>query len=141
MPVQQITLNFDNGPGEFADLLDLLGENDISVVAVSLANAGDDGIVRFVVSDPEKAMAVFRSHGYPCESSRVIAVETPNHPGGINAIFRSLKASHIKVNCLYSCLTRGGRSILIIEVEKANKATSALRKNWMHLVDKTFDSL
>jgi len=134
MPVRQISLSLDNTPGQFSTVIDFLGENGINVIAVSVADATDVSAVRIVVNDPDKAIGVLKSHGYPVKLKEVLGVEAPKHPGGLNAILRPLKVANINVNYLYTCLTRGDNTVLIVDVDKMEEAITVLRKNWVHIL-------
>lgn len=141
MPVRQISLSLDNTPGQFSTVIDFLGENGINVIAVSVADATDVSAVRFVANDPDKAINVLKSHGYSAKLKEVLAVEAPKHPGGLNAILRPLKVANINVNYLYTCLTRGDNTVLIVDVNRMEEAIKVLRKNWVHMLDEELYSM
>lgn len=141
MPVRQISLSLDNTPGQFSTVIDFLGENGINVIAVSVADATDVSAVRFVANDPDKAINVLKSHGYSAKLKEVLAVEAPKHPGGLNAILRPLKVASINVNYLYTCLTRGDNTVLIVDVSRMEEAIKVLRKNWVHMLDEELYSM
>jgi hypothetical protein len=112
-----------------------LGENGINIIALSVADTADISAVRFVANDPEKAANVLRSHGHSIKITDVLAVETPNHPGGLNAILKPLKEVSINVNYLYTCLGTGENTVLIVGVDKMAEAVEVLKKNWVHMYD------
>jgi len=141
MPVRQISLSLENTPGQFSTVIDFLGEDGINVIALSVADAADVSAVRFVASDPDKAISVLKSHGYSAKLKEVLAVEAPKHPGGLNAILRPLKAANINVNYLYTCMSRGDNTIFIVDVDKMDEATTVLRKNWVNLLDEELYSM
>ena len=68
-------------------------------------------------------------------------MEAPKHPGGLNAILRPLKAADINVNYLYTCLTRGDSTVLIVDVNKMEEARAALRQNWVNILDEELYSM
>jgi hypothetical protein len=39
--------------------------------------------VRFVVDDPVKAVNILKANGFSTKETDVLAVETPDHPGGL----------------------------------------------------------
>ena len=141
MAVRQISLSLDNTPGQFSMVIDFLAENGINVIAMSVADSADVSAVRFVANDPDKAIAVLKSHGYSVKLKEVLAVEAPKHPGGLNAILRPLKAADINVNYLYTCLTRGDSTVLIVDVNKMEEARAALRQNWVNILDEELYSM
>jgi hypothetical protein len=135
MPVKQISVSLENVPGKLSEVSDYLGDNGINIIALSVADTADISAVRFVANDPEKAVNVLKSHGYSVKMSEVLAVEAPNHPGGLNAVLRPLKEMKINVNYLYTCLGRGENTVLIVGVDKMEEADQVLKKNWVHMYD------
>lgn len=135
MPVKQISVSLENIPGKLSEMSDYLGENGINIIAISVADTADISAIRFVASDPEKAANVLKSHGYPIRITEVLAVEAPNHPGGLNAVLKPLKEVSINVNYLYTCLGRGENTVLIVGVDKMEEAIQVLKKNWVHMYD------
>jgi hypothetical protein len=135
MPVKQISVSLENVPGKLSEVSDHLGANGINIIALSVADTADISAVRFVANDPEKAANVLKSHGYAIKMSDVLAVETPNHPGGLNAVLRPLKEVSINVKYLYTCLGTGEKTVLIVGVDKMDEAIQVLKKNWVHMYD------
>ena len=135
MPVKQIVVTLENVPGKLSEVSDYLGENGINIIALSVVDTADVSAVRFVADNPEKAVNVLTSHGYVTRVNEVLAVETPNHPGGLNAVLKPLKEVAINVNYLYTCLGTGEKTVLIMGVDKMDEAIQVLKKNWVHMVD------
>ena len=135
MSVKQISVSLENMPGKRSEVSEYLGENGVNIIALSVADTADISAIRFVANDPEKAANVLKSHGYSIRMTDVLAVETPNHPGGLNAILKPLKEVSINVNYLYTCLGTGEKTVLIVGVDKMEEATQVLRKNWVHMFD------
>ena len=116
MPVKQIIVTLDNVPGKLSEVSDYLGENGINIIALSVVDTADVSAVRFVANNPDKAVNILTSHGYVIRMNDVLAVETPNHPGGLNAVLKPLKEVSINVNYLYTCLGTGEKTVLIMGV-------------------------
>ncbi len=135
MSVKQISVSLENTPGKLSEVSDFLGENGINIIALSVADTADISAVRFVANDPDKAVNVLKSHGYSVRVTEVLAVGTPNHPGGLNAVLKPLKEQNINVLYLYTCLGRGGNTVLIIGVDKMEEAVQVLKKNWVQMYD------
>ena len=141
MPVKQISVSLENVPGKLSEVSDYLGENGINIIALSIADTADISAVRFVANDPQKAINVLRTHGYSIKTTDVLAVEAPNHPGGLNAILKPLKEVSVNVSYLYTCLGAGEKTVLIVGVDKMDEAIQVLRKNWVHMFDEELYTL
>ncbi len=133
MAIKQISINLENLPGTLMDVSERLGVEGINIRAISVAEADKTSAVRFVTDNPAKTMNVLRSHGYAVVETDVIAVEVPDHPGGLLAVLKPLKAAKINVIYLYPFLGRGesGQAIIILAVDKTQEAINVLKKNWV----------
>lgn len=133
MPVKQVSVSLDNVPGKFLAISEYLGAEGINIRAISVADTSDISMVRFVTDDPKKTVDVLKSHGYALKETEVIPVEVPDHPGGLQAILKPLKATNINVLFFYPFLGRGesGQPIVILGVDKTAEALNVLEKNWV----------
>jgi hypothetical protein len=142
MFVKQISVSLENIPGKFLEISECLGEEGVNIRAISVADTSDMSTVRFVADDPKKAANVLKSHGYSIRETDVLAVETPDHPGGLKAVLKPLKEANINVLYLYPYLGRAtDQPIIIIGVDKTKKALEILKKNWVHAFGKEVYSL
>jgi hypothetical protein len=134
MSVMQISISLENAPGKFLAISEFLGAEGINIRAISVADTSDISTVRFVTDNPQKTVNVLRSHGYSLKETEVLAVEVPDHPGGLQAVLKPLKAADINVLYLYTYLGRGesGQPIVIVGVNKTTEAMEVLKKNWVH---------
>ena len=136
MAVKQISVVLDHQPGALSKVSDLLGRENINLGAMTLADAGDTAIVRFIAADPVKATQVLKNAGYHVKECDVIAVETPDHPGGLNAVLRPLAQAGINVVYLYPFLRRlGDKAILIFRTDDIPKAEQILKDNWIQTLE------
>ena len=133
MSVKQISVSLENMPGKLLDVSQLLGAEGINIRAISVADTADISTVRFVSDDPGKTINVLKSHGYSVKETEVIAVEVPDHPGGLRAVLKPLKGAKVNVLYFYPYLGRGesGQAIVILGVDKTEKAIEILKKNWV----------
>ena len=143
MTVKQISVSLENVPGKFLDVSECLGAEGINIRAISVADTSDVSTVRFVADDPEKSTNVLRSLGYSIKETDVIAVEVPDHPGGLQAMLKPLKGANINVHYLYPYLGRGesGQPIVILGVDRTEEAARILKKNWVHTFGKEIYTL
>ncbi len=132
MVIKQLSVSLDNIPGTFSTVSEILGREGVNIRAISVADTSDISTVRFVVDDPEKAKNILIGNGYNPKETDVLAVETPDHPGGVNAVLKPLKAAGINVHYLYPHLGRiNNNAIVILGVDKTEEAQKVLAQNWV----------
>jgi len=143
MCLRQISISLENAPGQFLTVSECLGAEGINIRAISVADTSDVSTVRFATDNPEKTANVLRSHGYTVKETEVLAVEVPDHPGGLQAVLKPLKGANVNVHYLYPYLGRGesGQPIIIIGVDKTEKALEVLKRNWVHTFGKEICAL
>lgn len=135
MFIKQISVSLDNVPGALSQVSEILGNEGVNIRAVSVADTADISTVRFVVDEPSKAINILNTNGYSVKETDVLAVETPDHPGGLNAVLKPLKEGNINVHYLYPFLGRvSDQAIVILGVDKTDEAEKVLQQNWVHTV-------
>jgi hypothetical protein len=137
MSVKQISISLDNVYGKLLAVSQWLGLEGINIRAVSVADTSDISTVRFVTDDPAKTINVLKSKGYAVKETDVIAVEVPDHPGGLQTILKPLNAAKINVLYLYPFLGKSdkGQSIVILGVDKTEDSVKVLKDNWVRTFD------
>ncbi len=135
MFIKQLSVSLDNIPGVLSRLSEILGNEGVNIRAISVADTTDISTVRLVVDEPTKAINILKSNGYSVKETDVLAVETPDHPGGLNAVLKPLKDNNINVHYLYPYLGRvSEQAIVILGVDKMEEAEKVLRDNWVRTV-------
>jgi hypothetical protein len=141
-PIKQISIILENSPGALSKVSDILGKEGINIGAISLAETTESSVIRLITDNPAKTEQILLSNGYTTRSSEVIAIETPDHPGGLNAVLKPLAAAGINVHYLYPFLRRfEDNAILIFRVSDTAKAIEVLKDNYIAIVDDTIYSL
>jgi hypothetical protein len=137
MFIKQISIVLDNVPGAMSNVSEILGREGVNIRAISVADTSDISTVRFVVDDPIKALNILKANGFSTKETDVLAVETPDHPGGLNAVLKPLKTANINVHYLYPHLGRvGDQAVVILGVDKLEEAQNVLQQNWVKTLGK-----
>ena len=137
MVITQLSVSLDNVPGALSNVSEILGREGVNIRAISVADTSDISTVRFVVDDPVKARNILKANAYAPRETGVLAVETPDHPGGLVAVLRPLKNAGINVHYLYPHLGRvSGNAIVILGVDRTEEAQKVLEQNWVHTLGK-----
>lgn len=128
MLIKQLTVFLQNQPGRLEDLTQTLSDLHVNISALSLAEAEDYGIVRMVVSDPEKAEEQLKAANFSVKTTEVIGIEMPDVPGTLHDILKLWSSSGINVVYMYG-YSDSGVARLIIKVNELKKAMTLLEKD------------
>lgn len=128
MSVKQISVFLENRSGRLYELADLLGKNGINMIALTVAETEDYGVVRVIADNTEKAVKVLKDNGFTVSEAEVIAVVVPDKPGGLASVLKILKEKDMNIEYLY-CFSGllPQTAVDVMKVEDIELAENALR--------------
>lgn len=130
MQVEQISVFLENKTGRLAEVTRCLAVANVNIRALSLADTSDFGILRLIVNDPAKAKNALRESGFTVGVNTVVAVEVPDHPGGLDKILTLLQESDINVEYMYAYVRPlSNQAVLIFRFDKPEDALKVMQGN------------
>ena len=127
MFVKQVSIFLENTKGSLKKVTALLRDNGIDLIALSIADTRDFGILRTIVSDTDRAVEIIREAGYAAKLTDVLAVAVPDRPGGLPDVLERLDGAGIAIEYLDSFVrTRGDHALIIFRVEELERASGVL---------------
>ena len=103
------------------------------MTALSIADTSEFGIIRVVVSDPEKALQILKEHNFSVNLTDVVCLMTENQPGALARALELLSAERISIEYMYA-FSIGERAFIIMKTEDINRTIELLRKNNIELL-------
>jgi hypothetical protein len=133
MPIPQVSVYLDNRPGSLSEAMAQLDKNQIKIFALSIADAGEFGLVRLISEDPAKATKVLEDVDYNLAKSRknteVTAVFMGNEDK-ISKITKILADGSINIEYAYSSAVHvDGKIALILRASDVENAEKILKAN------------
>ena len=125
MAVKQVTVFIGNKEGRIEKVTEILKENKINISSLSLAESVDFGLLRLIVSDPEKAKDALKSEGLSARLSDVIAVQISNEPGSLHDLLTALMDFNIEYMYVLSVVDTASMIMMIKDYEAAETVIRA----------------
>ncbi len=133
--VKQLSVFLENTRGRLSQMTKVLQDAGIDILALSIADTTNFGILRTIVSDEQKAVSELKAAGYTVNLNDVIAVAVPDHPGGLSGVLDILVENDVSVEYLYSFVRKPKESALIIfKVDDVALAVKSLTENDVELL-------
>jgi hypothetical protein len=133
MVVHQLSVFLENKSGRLTEVLEVLGEENIRITALSVADTTEFGILRLIVSDPEKAKTLLKEHSFTVNLTEVISVMAPNEAKSYAQVLKILSDKEISVEYTYA-FSVGDKSIIILRCSNTEDAITELKKHEMDLL-------
>ncbi len=133
MIIQQLSVFLENKSGRLTEVLETLGKENIRITALTVADTTEFGILRLIVSDPEKARGILKEQMFTVNMTGVISVSAPDTAKDYAKVLKILSDKDISVEYTYA-FTTGRRSVIILRCSNNEKAIEALKDNEMDLL-------
>ena len=126
--LKQLSIYAENKKGVMQNITGILKNEDINILGSVTNDSAEYGIVRMVVSDPDKAKEALIAAGYLCHVIDVIGVEVEDKTGNLNDLLLTLKDSNVSVDYLYLSFNRdSGKPIMVFHTEDTMEVRTCLK--------------
>lgn len=137
MFIKQVSVFLENTKGTLREVTQLLGENEINLLALSVADTSGFGIIRLIVksTDIDKALDVLRAGGNIARVNDVVCVRIPHKPLGLSEVLAVLEERDISVEYSYSfCRSTFDDAVIILRPSNKLLCVEALTNAGISLV-------
>src|SRR5215212_2843398 len=104
--VTQFSVFLPNKVGALLDVVRLLNERGVDVLALAVQDSADTAIVRIVVSDPETVEELFLENAVPASICDLVVVELKEGASELGKLLAALLAAECNIFGSYALLTR-----------------------------------
>src|SRR3954462_7171373 len=120
---KELTVRLANSPGTLGRVAQVLGEERINILAMSLDTTG---ALRMVVDNPLHAAGSLREQHYQVEERDVLYATVPNEPGSLGRVVRMLAEAGINLDYAYaSGIDRVPMVAVVLGVTDVQRASAA----------------
>ncbi|MFW6309271.1 MAG: ACT domain-containing protein [bacterium] len=136
MIIKQLSVFLENRSGRLTEMTEILGEADINLSALSIAETSEFGIIRMVVSDPQEGKKVLKENNFSVNLTDVICLKTSNQPGALAEALKLLSDNQISVEYMYA-FSHGQEAFIVLRTDNLVETISVLEKEKMDLLQAT----
>lgn len=134
MIIKQLSVFLENKTGRLNEVTSLLGDAHINISAFNIADTSEFGILRMIVSEPEKALLVLKQASFSVSLTDVICLSTPNQPGALAKALNILAEEGVFIEYLYAYSSEGKSANIMLKPTDIQKCIKILNDHQMELV-------
>lgn len=127
---KQISVFIENQPGHLQSILEALEKEKVSILALSVSDTAEFGIVRMIVDDAEKGAGSLKKSGFTARIDTLLAYNIPDVPGGLlNSVIKPLSQAGINIKYFYAYFERGpeAKASVVFKPDDIDKAEALLK--------------
>jgi len=125
----QFSIFMVNKPGVLAQVLGEFAKAKINIVAMTMVDSAEQGVMRVIFAAPKKAKEVLAKLNMSYNETEVLCVNLTNKSGALAAVAEKMAKKHINISYAY-CTSgaKGGRTTGVLKVADVKKAMKVLEK-------------
>lgn len=104
--LNQISLFAENKKGALRRITSVLAQAHINIYTMLANDSAEFGIIRLIVTDPDKALQALQDAGYQCRLDKVLAIDMSDAPGTLDGILSNLQEANVSIDYLYISYNR-----------------------------------
>ncbi len=126
----QFSIFMVNKPGVLAQVLGEFARAKINIIAMTMMDSVEHGVMRVVFAAPQAAKQVLSKLNMNYNETEVLCVNLANKAGALAAVAEKLAKNHINIAYAYCTAgAKGGRTTGVLKVADVKKAMKVLQQN------------
>ncbi len=125
---KQVVVFLENRPGHLAHVTEAIAQEEINIRSVTIASAGNFGLVKLIMDRPDQAYEALKKRGLSVNIQEVLALVMEDRAGGLHAVLKAFAEKGLNVKDACGFVEKPGeKAILILEVEDLEAARGVAR--------------
>lgn len=122
MVAKQLSVFIENRKGRLGEVLNVLKENKINILSLSLADTTEYGLLRLIVSDENLSKDKLSNAGFSTILSDVLIVKISHKTGSLQGLLEVLSEKDINVEYMYGLSVKDVNAFVVVKPSDLKKA-------------------
>ena len=117
-------------------ILNLLSASNIRIIAATVADTSEYGILRIIVNDPLQAYQILKENNVSANLTDVLAIVTDSDASGFSRTLQAFTEAGLNIEYMY-CFSSKEKSILILRTNNREAAREVIRRQNLEYIDES----
>lgn len=127
MTINQISIFLENKFGRLNEILSLLSKANLRIIAASVADTSDYGILRLITDNQIKAIQTLKDNGVGANLNTVMALSVDSSLSEMSKTIEYFTKAGINIEYMY-CFSTNSKAILILRINNIDAAHEVIRR-------------
>jgi hypothetical protein len=126
--IRQLSVFLENKTGRLQEVLEVLGNEEINITALTIADTSEYGILRLIVSDPEKGYKLLKTMGFSVNLTDVISLSVSHEPGSLAKALEKFSEEKLSIEYMYA-FSLGEKAVIVLRTDNRPRAFEIIERN------------
>ena len=129
MFAKQLTVFIENRTGRLCEVLNVLRQNDVNILSLSLADTTEFGLLRLIVDHPEIGKEKLTESGFSSILSDVSIIKIPHKTGSLQELLRAIDQGGVSIEYMYGLSIESDEAYVVLKASDVTKVDVILAEN------------
>lgn len=126
MFAKQLTVFIENRTGRLSEVLNVLKNNGVNIISMSLADTTEFGLLRLIVDDPTKGKEKLTQNGFSSLLSDVSIIKIPHKVGSLQELLKAIDDISVNIEYMYGLSIEGESAYVVLKASDIAKLDEVL---------------
>ena len=126
MFAKQLTVFIENRAGSLSEVLNVLKENDINILSLSLADTTEFGLLRLIVDNAALGKQKLTENGFSSLLSDVSIITIPHKAGALQELLKDIDEGGVNIEYMYGLSIESEEAYVVLKASDGAKIEKIL---------------
>lgn len=126
MVAKQLSVFIENRQGRLGEVLNVLKENKVNILSLSLADTTEYGLLRLIVNNPSIGREKLAEDGFSTMLTDVLVIKITHEAGSLQDLLAYLAENGINIEYMYGLSIDGEEAYVVLKASDLKKADEIL---------------
>lgn len=126
MFAKQLTVFIENRTGRLCEVLNVLKNNHVNILSLSLADTTEFGLLRLIVDRPEVGKEKLSENGFSSLLSNVSIIKIPHQVGSLQELLKAIDQSDVNIEYMYGLSVEDSEAYVVLKASDVQKVDAIL---------------
>ena len=121
MLAKQLTVFIENRTGRLCEVLNVLKQNKVNILSLSLADTTEYGLLRLIVDQPALGKEKLTENGFSSLLSQVSIIKIPHKAGSLQELLKAIEEGGVNIEYMYGLSIEGEEAYVVLKASDAEK--------------------
>ena len=134
MFAKQLTVFIENRSGRLSEVLNVLKENNVNILSLSLADTTEFGLLRLIVDNAALGKEKLTENGFSSLLSDVSIIQIPHKVGSLQKLLKVIDDNGVNIEYMYGLSIESDEAYVVLKASDINKVDGILEANKIHTI-------
>ena len=129
MLAKQLTVFIENRSGRLSEVLNVLKENGVNILSLSLADTTEFGLLRLIVDNAAKGKEKLTENGFSSLLSDISIIQIPHKVGSLQELLCIIDANGVNIEYMYGLSIESSMAHIVLKTSNTEKVEKILDDN------------